>query len=220
MNRIPGFVPIQSSSYAATQSWELTTLGRNASKFVRLLLLVVEFHISILAQSSLLQVLPLFPQDVLQRHARIREDLQMIGDQVPVLAFWTRDQRGAEMIGLFGDPMRRPLQALPAGKGDVVRRLLRFARGGELFLAELGGVAAAVAICEWPRAGGGGGLPSQLVCYARGNVWERFVGKGRAMRALSRRCLREAEGCISCLAEATEDHLSQCRTVCDRIHLE
>lgn len=102
------------------------------------LLLIKELNIAILTQPTLLQKLPLLLQNILQCNILIREDLQVVADEVPILASGTGDERGAEMVGLLSDAVRGALETGPAGKGHFVGGLLGFARGDLLGILGVG----------------------------------------------------------------------------------
>jgi hypothetical protein len=68
--------------------------------------LIVELDLSIFAQAALLQELTLLTQNVLERNTLIRENLQMIADQMSILATRAGDECCAEMVRLFCDTMR------------------------------------------------------------------------------------------------------------------
>lgn len=80
-------------------------------------------------------------QDYLTTH------LHVIRNQMPSLATRAVHQHGAEVVGLFGDAMRRALQALLAGEGHVVAGLLGFALGNGFLVALYSLRVDRVAIC-------------------------------------------------------------------------
>lgn len=132
----------QSSPAVGIKEEKTPSLG--SSNLPILFLIIKELNITILAQPALLQVLALLLQNILQRDILIREDLQMVADQMPVLAPGTRDERGAEVVGLFGDAVRGALETGSAGEGHFVRGLLGFARGDLLRVLRVG-----LAVGEW-----------------------------------------------------------------------
>ncbi len=52
---------------------------------------------------ALLQHRPLLLEYVFQRHPLVHEDLEMIGNYVPVIAVRTRYQHRAVVVAVFGD---------------------------------------------------------------------------------------------------------------------
>lgn len=67
--------------------------------------LIVEFNISILTQTALFQELALLAQNVFEGDARVGKDLQMVANQMPILAAGAGDESRAEVVGLFCDAM-------------------------------------------------------------------------------------------------------------------
>jgi len=143
---------VENSAFGGWASKKRKTPSPRSSNLPSLLLIIKELNITILSQPSLLQKLALLLQNILQRNVLIREDLQMVADQMPVLATGTRDECGTEVVGLLGDAVRGALETGSAGEGHFVRGLLGFARGDLLGILRVG-----LAVGEWAGSGGGGG---------------------------------------------------------------
>lgn len=71
-------------------------------------LLIVEFHIPILAQPALLQQLTLLLHDVLQGNALVPKDPQVVGNEMSILASRAGDESRALMIRLLRDVVATP----------------------------------------------------------------------------------------------------------------
>ncbi len=133
-----------------------------------LYVLIIELDIPILTQPALSQELPLLPQQILDRDALVREDLQMIADQMSAFTFRTSDKRRTEMVRLFRDAVGGAVQALAAGEVHLVGRLLRFAGCGILGSRRRVRHGLRVFICERGRCACGccAGLVPELGWYA------------------------------------------------------
>lgn len=79
-------------------------------------LLVIKLDIAIFAQPTLPQELSFLLQNIFDCDTLIGEYLQMVGDEVAVLAARTGDEGCSEMIGLFGYSVGGAIKAFSAGK--------------------------------------------------------------------------------------------------------
>jgi hypothetical protein len=162
---------LRKASWCLPNKRRCSHLRQHPSPSSRPFSIIVELDISILSQSSFPQILAVLLQNVLQRHTLIREYLQMIRYQMPVLATRTCHQRGPKMICLLGDTVRRPVQTFAACEGHFVGGFLRFA-GGDFIGGFFGRL---YSVGEW-SLGGGCRFATELVeavCY--GCVWEWFA---------------------------------------------
>ena len=83
--------------------------------------LIIELDFAILAEPAFLQKFALLSQDVLDSDALVREDFEVIGNEMAILAARAGDQGSPEVVCLFRDTVRGAMEALPAGEslGDV-----------------------------------------------------------------------------------------------------
>ena len=65
--------------------------------------LIVELDITVFTQTALLQELALFSQDVFDRDTLVGEYLEVIANEMAILAAGASDECGAEVVGLFRD---------------------------------------------------------------------------------------------------------------------
>ena len=83
------------------------------------------------AQFALLQKVAqvsLLRKDILQRRLLVHEDLEVVGDDVAVLALGTLDQNGAFVVALFGDKVGRTVGARFASECQLIGGLARSRR--------------------------------------------------------------------------------------------
>jgi len=78
--------------------------------------LVIELDFAILAEPAFLQELTLLSQDILDSDALVREDFEVIGNEMAILAARASDQGGPEVVCLFRDTVRGAMKTLPAGE--------------------------------------------------------------------------------------------------------
>jgi hypothetical protein len=67
--------------------------------------IIIELDVAVGVETALLQQLSLLLHNILECDALVREDLEMVADQMSIPAARTCDQCRAEVIGLLRDAM-------------------------------------------------------------------------------------------------------------------
>ena len=80
--------------------------------------IIPEFHISI--QNTTSHFSSILLQNILQRSLLVKEDIEVVTDDMPVMARRATDQDRSLVIAMLGHPVRRPLATRFAGEGDLI----------------------------------------------------------------------------------------------------
>lgn len=106
---------------------------------------IPELHIPLQITSGHLSSILL--EDILQRSLLVKEDIQMIADNMSVLARRTTNQNRSLVISMLGHTMRRAIPARLAGETNLVCGFLLAAQTVLFFVLSVG-LRTCLAVCE------------------------------------------------------------------------